>query len=127
MRILVCGDRNWTNYDIIRKELYKYPEGTVVIEGACRGADSIGGYIARQLGFGVAEYPAKWYEYGKRAGMIRNRQMLEEGKPDIVLAFHNNIKRSKGTKNMVEIAMAAGIPVHIFDEMREVTQGKPFI
>ena len=46
---------------------------------------------------------------GGAAGAIRNGQMLTEGKPDLVVAFHGNISISKGTKNMVEQATKAGI------------------
>ena len=40
--------------------------------------------------------------------------MLEEGKPDKVLAFHEDIESSKGTKHMVKISQEAGIPVEVF-------------
>ena len=39
--------------------------------------------------------------------MIRNRRMLIEGKPDLVLAFPGG----KGTANMVEISRKAGVKV----------------
>jgi hypothetical protein len=34
--------------------------------------------------------------------------MLEDGQPDLVLAFHSSIEESKGTKDMVKRARAAG-------------------
>ena len=37
--------------------------------------------------------------------------MLDEGKPDTVVYFHDNIERSKGTKDMVSRAKKAGLPV----------------
>jgi hypothetical protein len=110
MRILVCGDRNWTNAEAIRFHLQKYePSETTVIHGDCRGADRLAGAIARELGMEVESYPADWKKYGKAAGPIRNQQMLDDGKPDYVLAFHENIVASRGTRDMVERAKKAGV------------------
>ena len=116
MRVLCCGDRNWTSYEIIRRELEKFDDNTVIIEGCANGADSISAYIARQLGYRVLEFPAYWKKYGKAAGPIRNTQMLDEGKPDLVLAFHTNIENSKGTKNMIEQSKKRGIKVVLIKE-----------
>lgn len=44
---------------------------------------------------------------GRAAGPMRNKQMLEEGKPDLVVAFPGGA----GTENMVKQAKAAGIRV----------------
>ena len=52
-------------------------------------------------------YPADWDTHGRGAGPIRNKQMLEEGKPDLVIAFPGG----KGTANMIGQAKEAGIPV----------------
>jgi hypothetical protein len=68
--------------------------------------------IAEELGLEVRKYPAKWHTYGKAAGPIRNREMLKEN-PELVIAFHDDIKNSKGTKDMVTIAQKAGITVVI--------------
>lgn len=112
MRILVCGDRNWTNKQAILRELKDFPKDTTVIHGAARGADTIGGIVAKELGFKIEAFPANWRKYGKRAGPIRNRQMLE-AKPDLVLAFHPDLNKSKGTKHMVQISQEAGIKTKV--------------
>ena len=114
MRILVCGNRNWRDMSVIERELKKFPHGTVVIHGACRGADTLGGFVADRLGFKVLVFPAKWSIYGRGAGHVRNQHMLDEGKPDLVLAFHENISESRGTKDMVNRARGVGIKVEIF-------------
>ena len=115
MRVLVCGDRNWTDRDTISRimgELHaKRP--IVVCHGACSGADTIVGQVARLYGIPVKAFPAKWAKYGKRAGPIRNRQMLTVFAPDLVLAFHADIKHSRGTADMVRAAQEAGVFVRI--------------
>lgn len=54
---------------------------------------------------------------GKAAGPIRNQRMLDDGKPDRVLAFPGG----RGTANMVKLAKAAGVPVH---EIRILEEGR---
>lgn len=115
MRVLICGDRNWVSYPIIYQWIYRNlpanaPPSTV-IHGGARGADRMAGEIANTFGHKVLVYPAKWDKYGKAAGHIRNQQMLDEGKPDLVVYFHNNLAESKGTGGMVSRARKAGIEV----------------
>ena len=61
----------------------------------------------------VLAFPADWDKYHKAAGHIRNQQMLTEGKPTLVLAFHHDLARSKGTKDMVRRALKAGLAVYL--------------
>ena len=114
MRLLVCGDRNWTNYGAIYREIQaRNPE--VVIEGEARGADTMARIAAVVLGIPVLPFPAEWELHGKAAGPIRNQKMLDEGKPTEVIAFHTNIDASKGTKNMVSLAAKNNVPVYIYE------------
>jgi DNA-binding MurR/RpiR family transcriptional regulator len=57
-------------------------------------------------------YPADWEAYGKAAGPIRNQRMLDEGKPDLVIAF-SDLPTTSGTYDMIKRAKAAGIPVYL--------------
>ena len=113
MRVLICGDRNWNNFEKIKEVLDILPADTIIIHGDARGADKIAGQLAKERGLEVIPYPADWDKYKKAAGPIRNMQMLKEGKPELVIAFHEDITKSKGTKHMVSIATKAGVPVEI--------------
>jgi len=117
MKVLVTGDRNWSNKAIIRHALLDLPDNSIIVHGAARGADSIAGEIAKKWNMKVLPYPAQWEAYGKSAGPIRNRQMLTEN-PDIelVLAFHNSIETSKGTRDMCSVADRQGIPIRLCTE-----------
>ena len=124
MRILICGDRNYTNKkkikDCLQQIIKEFKidnswEDHYVIHGCASGADSMGGIVGKELGFIILEFPAEWSKYGNGAGPIRNRQQLKEGKPDLVMAFHPNINTSKGTKDMVYISKQAGVPVRLFE------------
>jgi hypothetical protein len=106
VKILVTGDREWTSKETIREALSKFPKDTIVVHGNCRGADLMADDIAKEL---FTEkplaYPANWKKYGKAAGVLRNQQMLDENTDiRVVLAFHNDIEKSKGTKDMLKRA-----------------------
>lgn len=116
MRVLVCGDRNWTDKGAIELLLRSLPEGSTLIHGCCRGADMIAHEIAKEIGMEIVTFPAAWDRFGKKAGPIRNERMLLEGKPDRVVAFHDDLRRSKGTAHMVKIAMKAGIYTAVYPE-----------
>lgn len=108
MRVLVCGGRDYTDDQKVHKILMQYLKSDlVIIQGDARGADGLARSWCKKMGVKCENYPADWDKYGKRAGYIRNVQMLNEGKPDLVIAFPGG----KGTKMMVTIAEAANVEV----------------
>jgi hypothetical protein len=110
MRVLVCGGRRWSDTDYTYAYLnflHSKEPITSIIEGDAKGADRMAGYWARKNHIDNYKYKADWKQYGKSAGPIRNKQMLEEGKPDLVVAFPGG----KGTAHMVELAKKAGVEV----------------
>jgi len=124
MNILICGSRDWNDFTTIKKYLEEVKNTNnqmvnqiTIIHGGCKGADSIGGYFALQFGFQVRVFKADWSKYGKAAGPIRNQQMLDEGQPNLVVAFHNALEKSKGTLDMVSRAKNAGINVIIIKSL----------
>lgn len=107
MRILICGSRNWTDKARIRaiiQLLVQTYTNVIIIAGECIGVDLMTKSIALEMNLTYHGYPANWNAHGKAAGPIRNRQMLEEGKPDMIVAFSDDIANSKGTKNMLSIS-----------------------
>ena len=103
MKVLCCGDRNWLNYDVIVKRLSQLPKDTIIIQGEARGADLLCKKAAIELGLEHLDFPANWKQFGRAAGTIRNTAMLNE-RPDLVIAFHDNIERSIGTVNCLRQA-----------------------
>ena len=119
-RVLICGDRNWTDAKSVATVLDQWNKNTpisTVIHGAANGADTAGEQAAKLLRIPIESYPADWKQYGKKAGPIRNKQMLDS-KIDYVLAFHDNIDDSKGTKHMINIALKANVPIYLFSHTR---------
>jgi hypothetical protein len=126
MRLLITGDRNWRDavrvynaLDSFLVELYGWqslPDNpsheTTLISGDARGADTYADVCGQLLGFTIERYPANWDEYGRAAGPIRNKQMLDSG-VDHCIAFHDDLGASRGTRDMVEKCEDAGISVTI--------------
>lgn len=115
MQILISGSRNWKNYKAMYDVLKTLPKDTQIIHGGCRGADLMAGEIAKSLGFKESKvYPADWKKNGRGAGPKRNQLMLDEN-PEIVkvIAFHEDISKSKGTKDMIKRSRKAGKEVEI--------------
>ena len=113
MRTLICGSRDWPDAKMIHKIMSMLPKHTQIIVGGCpTGADAIAETYARQHNMSVLVYRADWDKYGSAAGPIRNQQMLDEGKPDNVLAFQ--LHNSRGTQSMITIARRANVPVTIY-------------
>jgi YspA, cpYpsA-related SLOG family len=114
MRVLVCGGRDFEDSGLmisILDRLHAENSFTVVIHGNARGADTIADSWASGRGiprepFGVPQ--GEWDNIGKKAGPLRNQQMLDEGRPDLVVAFPGG----GGTKDMVRRAVKAGVSVH---------------
>jgi hypothetical protein len=104
MRILVCGTRRAKPTPLIEAiydEIVLVP-GDVVIHGAAPGVDTKAARLAVERGADADAYPADWQRHGKAAGAIRNQRMLDQGKPELVVALPDS--RSIGTLDMVERA-----------------------
>ncbi len=108
MRVLVCGGRNFSDTSLFGEAVERFaPCVTLIIHGGAAGADEMADNWGIWAEIPVECYEADWKRYGNSAGPIRNQQMIDEGKPDLVLAFPGG----RGTADMVRRAKAAGIPV----------------
>lgn len=83
------------------------PTDVTIIHGGATGVDTAAGVFAVVHYCQEQCFPADWKQYGKSAGPIRNAKMLQEGEPDLVVAFPGG----KGTANMVRLAKKAKVKV----------------
>lgn len=100
MKLLVCGGRDFDDVEFIvthLTRLHTFRPVAKLIHGACRGADTIAGLWAEEMEVPIRSCPADWKIHGRKAGMIRNQQMLDEERPDVVFAFPGG----NGTADMV--------------------------
>lgn len=117
MKVLVCGGRDFDNYELLKEVLNKLEKKDLsIIHGYAMGADKLALDWSVLNKIPCMGYSVDWEKYGKSAGPIRNKQMLEEGKPDLVIAFPGG----KGTANMIKQATLAGIYVDIIKDSRDL-------
>jgi hypothetical protein len=114
-KALFCGARDWEDPVPIRREiaalkLFCKREGfeLVIIEGEAPGADTLSRVTAEISDVHVCRVAALWQTRHRSAGPQRNGIMLALD-PDEVVAFHKNITKSRGTKNMIKQAQDKGI------------------
>ena len=110
--VIIVGSRDFADYALLKYKcdaLFSRRKPTAILCGEARGADLLGKRYANEQGIPVESYPADWDRHGWSAGYIRNHEMLENA--DALIAFWDG--RSKGTKNMIDIAMRAGKAVRI--------------
>jgi len=106
MRVLICGGRDFSDRELMHGLLDRLkPVIDVLIHGGAPGADIMAAEWAIHNDIATSSFPAAWAQHGRAAGPIRNRQMLTEGKPDVVFAFPGG----RGTENMVRQALNAHI------------------
>ena len=108
MRVLVCGGRNYDDKSAVWSQLDAL-KPSFVMEGGADGADVLAWRWAKRNLPGDCRqtFEANWSRDGKAAGPARNQRMLDEGKPDLVLAFPGG----RGTADMIRRAKRANVPV----------------
>lgn len=117
-RILITGSRTWENTDAILEAIDEHGgDYAVVVSGHCPlGVDAMAEDAARGLGMDLEIHPADWNTHGKRAGFLRNAEMVNLG-ADVCLAFIRD--ESKGATMTANLAQKAGIPTIIYREASE--------
>lgn len=125
MIAIVTGDRHWKKEAAVHRELFKRRKKLIlVMEGGAKGADRCANVGAKLLKIPTATFDANWETQGLAAGPIRNSVMLKFGlalsqalkTKLIVLAFHKNLKKSKGTIDMVRRARKRKVLVKVFSK-----------
>ena len=118
-RVLVCGGRDYDDRTYFFHFMDRVLEtiggagetprrDVVIIHGAARGADTLADDYARERELRVIRYPADWNTHKKAAGPIRNKLMLTDGQPHVIIAF----KGGNGTADMIRQGKKAGVPVY---------------
>lgn len=113
MKVLVCGGRNFTDTDSLKKMLDNL-NPSAIIQGGASGADQLARSYAKSNGIPSIQVDANWTYYNKSAGPVRNKWMLEFCQPDVVVAFPT--PESRGTWHMVKIAKEAGVKTIVCTE-----------
>ena len=110
IKIGVIGSRSFNNYELAKRTLDPYlGKVWVIVSGGAKGADSLGEKWAIENNIKTCIYKPDWKTYGKKAGFIRNVDIIEDS--DIVIAFWDAL--SRGTEHSINLAKEMGKKVII--------------
>jgi predicted Rossmann-fold nucleotide-binding protein len=117
MKVLICGSRNVSNKDMLFEIFDRWAgrlalgADTVVITGGARGVDGIAREWCLSKGFRSVVMNADWDKNGKRAGYVRNRDMLELEPVHVLGVMLEG--GSKGTLDMLTISKERMLDVKV--------------
>lgn len=113
MKVIIAGGRDFTDYGLLCERcdhfLQRHWGDIEIVSGMAEGADTLGMMYANERAIPLERFPANWEAFGKNAGPIRNKKMAEYA--DSLIAFWDG--KSKGTKNMIDVASQLGLTVKI--------------
>lgn len=118
MNICIAGSRNITEKSIISNAIftgidnittYKDKDNLVFVLGGAKGVDSIAEEVVKSFNYSIIKILPDWNKYGKRAGYLRNAEMIKIS--DGLIAIWDGI--SKGTKHTIDLAREKQIPIFV--------------
>ena len=111
-KVIIAGCRTYRNYEQLKAALNQVLTNGVeeIVSGGAKGTDQLGERYAREHQIPLKRFPANWQKYDKLAGPIRNREMASYA--DAAIIFWDG--KSKGTRDMIRAARAAGLSIRVF-------------
>ena len=100
--LAIVGSRTFNDYNMLCdfiEDNYDIEKITHIISGGAKGADSLGERFAKEHGKEIIIFKPDWEKYGKKAGFIRNEDIIKEC--NSCVAFWDG--KSHGTKNDIEL------------------------
>ena len=112
MRIIIAGSRtiDQVGFDQVISQCTWATEAESIVSGGALGVDQLAEAWASAIGIPVIRYSPDWKRFGRGAGIIRNRTMVENA--DALLAIWDG--QSRGTKQIIQYAQAQGLRVEVF-------------
>lgn len=103
-------------YDTLKRETDKLRalgELTIFVGDCPSGVDAVTSDFATDNRITCIVHEAAWEQYGRAAGPIRNKSLMERATR--VFAFPKSGAKNRGTTNAVNQAKKKGIPVEVFE------------
>ena len=111
MKIGIIGGRDFNNFEVLERKCLKFLPDCTVVSGGAKGADTLAERFADRHLLEKIIHKAEWNKYGKQAGFIRNKSIVQDA--DIIIAFWDG--KSKGTKNSIDMAKKINKPCYVYD------------
>lgn len=111
MKLIIAGSRSITDLEVVFTALALSNFSPIlIVSGAARGVDTLGEEYAKLVNLPVIRFPAKWEQYGRSAGHIRNEEMGDFA--DALLAIWDG--KSPGTRGMIMYMKSLHKPVFTY-------------
>lgn len=114
MKLAIVGCRTFNDYKFVKDNIinfYNINDITQIISGGATGVGSLAKQFAEEYQIDFKEFQADWNTYGKAAGPIRNRKIIENATH--IIAFWDY--KSRGTKSSINIAIRMKKILNIVD------------
>jgi hypothetical protein len=114
VKLIVAGSRNISDASIVAQAIMDsgyWGIITEIVSGCAKGVDTLGELIAQANGIPIKKIPAKWKEYGRRAGYLRNEEMGHYA--DAAIVVRKDGIASKGSTSMIQVMHSLGKDVHV--------------
>lgn len=105
----IVGTRTFIDYNKFYNTISHIQDMTHIVSGGAEGTDKLAERYARDRNIPITVIKPQWELYGKSAGPIRNRQIVEAS--DVIIAFWDY--SSKGTKSTIDISNKLGKPCYV--------------
>lgn len=106
MKLMVCGSRTITNTEWVFQQIETLiaekginKEDLIIVDGGAKGVDTYAAHWANNNNVQIEWYRPDWGHYGRGAGVVRNKLMVEACNLCLILWDGT----SKGTKNDIEL------------------------
>ena len=121
---VVTGSRDWPSYGDIAHDLDQFAPDLIVHGKCTRGADCYAEDYAIMKGIPRKHFHANWKYAGKRAGPLRNHEMIKYAEDmDInkhqVKVFAYRLNESSGTSDCIRRARVCGLDILVRDMVSE--------
>lgn len=110
--VAIVGSRDYPFLQDVRDYIVELPDDTRIVTGGARGVDQCAEEVAKERGLICAVYRPDWETYGKRAGFLRNIDIVAACSR--LVAFWDGV--SRGTQHSIRLAQQARKPVLVFPE-----------
>lgn len=115
MRVAIIGSRSLAGVPLPLSAVVP-SSVSLVVSGGARGVDSAAADWADTHGIPVREYLPDYATFGRRAPLIRNRDIIANA--DMVIAFWDG--HSRGTVHALKIAQKMGKIIKLYRKKEEV-------
>jgi len=117
MNLGIVGSRNFTNYESFKKAVFKVlTEWNIelkdiknIVSGGAKGADTLAEKFSKEYEINMIVYKPNWNLYGKKAGILRNTDIVENSTQ--MIAFPS--RYGKGTQDTIRKARNKKIPIKV--------------